>query len=331
MSNTIRYIAFGVGITAALVIIAVLTVLLVTYFARRRRAQHNCKGARRLHSQYSYISPLDPPLFVIPPYAVDEDAFEESGSGSSMSNIPAEDAAERKDECESPVSQSPMGTPTISHPQFQRSLSEIESKYNRERARPKYRRAASTLTPAHRAIKRKSSVTPYGKIQASIHYVTTKSLLVVQVNGMFDLPQLRTSGVSTPYVRVNLMSGDDDKDVRTNFMNLSTNRICVFDRISLEQAENSTLKFVVLDYDKFSRSEFVADILVPLSEINLEEGETIMRKLKSQSVPEVNDELGTLSVSLCQEPRAGRLVVHVIKAEGLPSHKSEDILGEFEL
>lgn len=70
---------------------------------------------------------------------------------------------------------------------------------------------------------------------------------------MYDLPQLRTSGVSTPYVRVFLMTGNDDKDTRTNFMNLSNNRICVFDRISLEKIKESTLKFVVLDYDRFSR------------------------------------------------------------------------------
>lgn len=77
--------------------------------------------------------------------------------------------------------------------------------------------------------------------------------IVLQVNGMYDLPQLRASGISTPYVRVNLISGPDDKDMRTNFMNLSTNRICVFDRISLEKAKGSTLRFIVLDYDKFSR------------------------------------------------------------------------------
>lgn len=49
------------------------------------------------------------------------------------------------------------------------------------------------------------------------------------------------------------MTGNDDKDTRTNFMNLSNNRICVFDRISLEKIKESTLKFVVLDYDRFSR------------------------------------------------------------------------------
>lgn len=49
-------------------------------------------------------------------------------------------------------------------------------------------------------------------------------------------------------------------------------------------------------------SEFVAEVLVPLSEINVEEGETILRKLVSQEVPdEVNNSppyfLSTLSFS----------------------------------
>ena len=51
----------------------------------------------------------------------------------------------------------------------------------------------------------------------------------------------------------------------------------------------STLKFVVLDYDKFSRSEFVAEVLLSLLEIDLVEGTTVSHNLNSKAISEVSD------------------------------------------
>ena len=58
-----------------------------------------------------------------------------------------------------------------------------------------------------------------------------------QVNGAYDLPHVRLSGVSTPYVRVHLLPGTRDKEPKSNFLNLATNRICMFDQITLEEAQ----------------------------------------------------------------------------------------------
>lgn len=90
------------------------------------------------------------------------------------------------------------------------------------------------------------------------------------------------SGVSTPYVRVHLLPGDKTKQPRSHFMNLASKRICAFDQITIEEAKLSTLKFVVLDYDKFSRSEFLAEMILHLAEVNLEEGETLKKNLNSK-------------------------------------------------
>ena len=109
-----------------------------------------------------------------------------------------------------------------------------------------------------------------------------KITFLLQVNGTFDLPQVRMSGVSTPYVRVHLLPGDKSKEARSHFMNLASNRMCAFDRITIEEARKSTLKFVVLDYDKFSRSEFLAEMMLALTDINLEEGDTVKRHLNSK-------------------------------------------------
>ena len=69
----------------------------------------------------------------------------------------------------------------------------------------------------------------------SCHFlIVCRSFL--QVNGAFDLPHVRLSGVSTPYVRVHLLPGDRNKESRSSFLNLSTNRICMFDKLTLEEA-----------------------------------------------------------------------------------------------
>jgi len=49
-----------------------------------------------------------------------------------------------------------------------------------------------------------------------------------------------------------------------------------------------TLKFVVLDYDKFSRSEFVAEVMLSLLEIDLVEGAKLSRHLNSKTIDDVS-------------------------------------------
>lgn len=49
-----------------------------------------------------------------------------------------------------------------------------------------------------------------------------------------------------------------------------------------------TLKFVVLDYDKFSRSEFVAEVMMSLLHVDLVEGTTLSRHLNSKTISDVS-------------------------------------------
>ena len=49
-----------------------------------------------------------------------------------------------------------------------------------------------------------------------------------------------------------------------------------------------TLKFVVLDYDKFSRSEFVAEVMLSLLEVDLVEGTTLSRHLNNKTISDVS-------------------------------------------
>ena len=58
---------------------------------------------------------------------------------------------------------------------------------------------------------------------------------------------------------------------------------CQFDGITKEYVKDCLLKLVVLDFDRFSRSEFVAEVLVSLGELeNLSGGVTVCEDLMAQ-------------------------------------------------
>lgn len=193
MSNTIRYVAVTIAVMLGVVLFVIITIVVVSYLIRRKRVARSTGSRRRLHSQYSYISPHDHPRFVIPPYALDEDAFE-SGSESSLSVIHEESTETTSigNPTDSPVScKAALGTPTITRPQFQRSVSDLEGRFNRERTRPKYRRVLSSLGGPlghqYSSKERTSSLSLEAKIQATIHYATNRNLLVVQVGKLVVL------------------------------------------------------------------------------------------------------------------------------------------------
>ena len=94
------------------------------------------------------------------------------------------------------------------------------------------------------------------------------------------------TGISNPYIRVALISSADCEAVRpssSHILNLPSKPSCKLEGISEEKLRDSLLKFVVLDFDRFSRSEFVAEVLVPLGDLgDLREGVTICEDLMLQ-------------------------------------------------
>lgn len=69
---------------------------------------------------------------------------------------------------------------------------------------------------------------------------------------------------------------------KLNLLELSVACIC--------SVLSCTLKFVVLDYDKFSRSEFVAEVMLSLLDVDLVEGTTVSRHLNSKTIINVSAE-----------------------------------------
>lgn len=319
----------GLGTLTFLLLLAIMGIVIL------RRYLKTLNGPKIERQFGAYITTKEPPEFTIPPYTLISE-----GTGSEGTATPCSEVGEIENDeptakfsplavrrsLSMPIPSTPLGQRhgfVIARNKESAESGTVEEGIATKEYRPQFRRAVSqyVMLPKREPLK-KASVAPYGKLEVSIQFMTEKNLLFVQVNGAFDLPHVRLSGVSTPYVRVHLLPGDRNKEPRSSFLNLATNRICMFDQLTLEEAQNCTLKFVVLDYDKFSRSEFIAEVMLSLLEIDLVEGAKLSRHLNSKTIDD-SENRGSLMVSLCQQPSTGHLHVIILKATGLPPLKAE--------
>lgn len=162
-----------------------------------------------------------------------------------------------------------------------------------------------------------------GKVKFCLVYnKQSKKELTVKILEFVDLPLSRETGYTIPFVKVYLypqvahvMEG------MTN--NMSVETMCfpqentrTFLGHSYEKLCACAVKLVVLDYDRFSRSEFVAECVVLLDEVSLD-GDIITRHLSIQRIPREED-LGSLLISLCYQRNTSRVCIIVLKASGLP-------------
>lgn len=94
------------------------------------------------------------------------------------------------------------------------------------------------------------------------------------------------TGISNPYIRVTLISSRECETVRSSCsknLNLPSKPSCKLDGIEDVNLRDCLLKFVVLDFDRFSRSEFVAEVLVSLGDLgDLRAGVRICEELMLQ-------------------------------------------------
>ena len=95
-------------------------------------------------------------------------------------------------------------------------------------------------------------------------------LKFLQILDLLDLPLTREKGVSYPYIQVVIQTEEDNQKVLFyEVLNYSREKTCNLVGLPMEKIRTSSLKFVVLDYDNFSRTEFVADVTMPLEHINI--------------------------------------------------------------
>ncbi|EDO42317.1 predicted protein [Nematostella vectensis] len=250
-NSVIHYVEIAVSV-AALLFFILLAILCLLYIRKHYQERKRPKLLKR-PSQYRYISPNEPPEFIIPPYSgglLDEEAFEEKEDDN------ASHTSERD-------KLSVTGTTQV-QPQLGRSMSAEAASGERTPpgSRPQYRRALSSqggsLAPRKNSASRRNSIAPYGKMQVSLHFVSNKSLLVIQINGTYDLPQLRFQVKVLYYVQNKLVDKKKTK-VAKGSTNPVFNEHFVFE-MKEEELKNSSLLCEVYQSDSKLRVERIGVI-----------------------------------------------------------------------
>lgn len=119
-----------------------------------------------------------------------------------------------------------------------------------------------------------------------------------QILDFIDLPLSRETGISIPFVKVYLYPQNvhsypevsKGSGFRVEVLSFPRDTSCTFTGCPIDKLCSSAMKFVILDYDRFSRSEYVADCVVMMDEVSLE-GEAISKHLsirKTQTVSPVH-------------------------------------------
>ncbi|XP_028411384.1 synaptotagmin-4-like isoform X2 [Dendronephthya gigantea] len=193
---------------------------------------------------------------------------------------------------------------------------------------PKLLRALSE--GCHPSAFKSDHVPPHGKIECFLKHEEESNRLFVQILGKKGHSLSWMTGISNPYIRVTLISSRECETALRSCsknLNLPSNPSCNLDCIEDVNLRDCLLKFVVLDFDRFSRSEFVAEVLVPLGDLgDLREGVTICKELMLQQKVMLAPR-GSLLISLCNQSMAQQLQVIILKADGIPSKSSVSLAG----
>ncbi|UYV61555.1 SYT11 [Cordylochernes scorpioides] len=186
-----------------------------------------------------------------------------------------------------------------------------------------------------------------GQLHFKLRYDTQRMSLQVTV--------LRCAGLPPdcdPYVKLQLLP-DKIHRVKTRVLRKTSNPAYeedfTFYGLSPNQFQATTLHFVVLSFDRYSRDDVIGEVVVPLRGMSPPAAPLVLcqdicpRAIKSYKtlIPEVrrdsglgnpnqfhgndaqelmvkNQGRGELLVSLCYQPGSSRLTVVVLKAQGLP-------------
>ncbi|XP_057307046.1 synaptotagmin-7-like [Hydractinia symbiolongicarpus] len=195
--------------------------------------------------------------------------------------------------------------------------------------------AASQFLTTKPKTENKISHCASGKIKLSLKY-NQHGLKELYINLLecIDLPLSKETGITAPFVKVYLYPQtahtfqDTNKiGFRVAILNYPSEQSCSFTGCPIDKLCGAALKFVILDYDRFSRSEFVADCVLLLDEVSLE-GEIISKHLSVRKTQPDKD-VGSLLVSLCYQPSGSRICITVLKASGLPENMGGHFLDYF--
>jgi len=164
-----------------------------------------------------------------------------------------------------------------------------------------------------------------GQLHFRVRYNSEKTALLVTVVQCVGLPS-RGSGTtsSDPYVKLQLLPERQHK-VKTRVLRNTQHPVYeedfTFYGIQFNKIESTTLHFVVLSFDRYSRDDVIGEVLCPMSSVEMPEQDMtceLSREITPRSIKMRSQGRGELLVSLCHQPAANRLTVVVLKARNLP-------------
>eukprot|EP00057_Strongylocentrotus_purpuratus_P029456 XP_011683930.1 PREDICTED: synaptotagmin-7 isoform X4 [Strongylocentrotus purpuratus] len=165
-----------------------------------------------------------------------------------------------------------------------------------------------------------------GKIQFSLMYDFPDQTLVLRIVKANHLPAKDFSGTSDPFVKIMLLPDKKVKmetKVKRKNLNPIWNESFHFEGYPYSKIQERVLHLQVLDYDRFSRNDPIGEINLPLAEIDLTHEKLYWRSLTPSK--KSSGKLGSLLISLCYAPTAGRITITVLKCQNLAA---KDITGK---
>ncbi|GLH05639.1 Synaptotagmin 1 [Gryllus bimaculatus] len=167
-----------------------------------------------------------------------------------------------------------------------------------------------------------------GQLVFKLRHDYQRDALIVSVVKCNDLP------ASDPYVRIQILP---DKKKKKNTRVLRNTRNPVYDeditfyQMNYEWLKESTIHFLVMSFDRYSRDDVIGEVFCPLDSVDLtqikNQSLTFCREIQPRSLKTKllwcrqirSTGRGELLVSLCWLPCANRLTVVVLKARNLPN------------
>ena len=163
-----------------------------------------------------------------------------------------------------------------------------------------------------------------GKLNYKVEYDFNSKILNVTVIQCSGLPAMDLNGFSDPFVKIYLMPDMKRKfvtKVHRKTLNPLFNETFQFKNLSYSDTFDKRIQFNVIDYDRFSKNDYIGEVIVPLSSIDL--AQTI-EEWKDISLKGNDQFLGDICFSLRYNPNAGKLTVGILECRNL---KNMDAIG----
>ncbi|KAH6938736.1 hypothetical protein HPB50_012217 [Hyalomma asiaticum] len=167
--------------------------------------------------------------------------------------------------------------------------------------------------------------TQLGQLHFRLRYNSEKHALLVTIVRCSDLPARDpNTGSSDPYVKLQLLPEKQHK-VKTRVLRRTLSPVYdedfTFYGINPNQLQATTLHFVVLSFDRYSRDDVIGEVVCSMAGLDtdhLDKTLALSRDIAPRHFKIRSQGRGELLVSLCHQPAANRLTVVVLKARNLP-------------